>query len=157
VSVPQAARNVPGYRGPYYIRQPRPWYRELNLLYAVSGGTSFGLGFLAMASAVVVCPHWRRVRYSIVAVFWPLLSVGFVAMIWQSEAPNLMRWGMDYMVAHTLLCMLGGILGVIFGRPLARLIASICLPIRIRSLFAYLWIVDGKVLETTAKARAINL
>lgn len=150
VSVPHAVRSTPGYRGPYYTRQPRPTYRELNLLYAVSGVTSFGLGYLAMASAVVVCPHWRRVRYSIVAVLWPAIPAGFVALIWQSEAPNLMRWGMDYMAAHTLLCMLGGMLGVIFGRPMARLIASICLPARVRSLLAYLWLVDGKQPKLTS-------
>ena len=57
---------------------------------------------------------------------------------------------MDYMAAHTLLCMLGGMLGVIFGRPMARLIASICLPARVRSLLAYLWLVDGKQPKLTS-------
>lgn len=127
-----------------YWLQPRHNYRDIEILYAVSAGVSSGLGFVLAWGATVLFPHWRRQAYTVSALAWPVLCGMLVVLIWRTEAPHLLRWGMPYIGGHYLLCCLGGVVAIMIGRPLARLIVRICLPSRARALLAYLWLVDGK-------------
>ncbi len=126
-----------------YILQ-RQSCSEWKVLYAFSGGISLLLGFVAGAGLVVALHHWRRWGYAATAIGVPVLVAAVVALIWWGHAPHLLRWAFWYMAAHTLLCMLGGLVGTGTGRPLARLIVRTCLPPRLRPVLAFLWLVDGK-------------
>jgi hypothetical protein len=124
---------------------PRTEYRELGLLYTVSGSTSLGLGLVASFAAVIVLPHWRRRAYTAVAVAvaWPIAVALVVVYIWRQMAPHLTAWGASYIWGHTPICVLGGVVGVMIGRPLARAVVRACLPPRVRPVLSFLWLADG--------------
>jgi hypothetical protein len=96
--------------------------------------------------AVVALPHWRRVAYVGVMLAMPIVVGCLVAIGWAHDAPHLLDWGLPYVGAHAGLQLLGGVAGVIFGRPLARLAVHIFLPPSVRPRLAYLWLADGKPL-----------
>jgi hypothetical protein len=72
----------------------------------------------------------------------PLVIAGIVTAVWHAEAPHLLWWSLPYMAAHTSAQLLGGLTGIAFGRPLARLAVRIILPHSIRPRLAYLWLAD---------------
>jgi hypothetical protein len=139
----RAPRPAAGTGSYTYVLQPKPTYREREILYGVSGFTSLGLGLLASLATVVVLPHWPRRAYTAVAVAWPIAVALVVSYIWRLMAPHLTAWGASYIWAHALICMLGGVVGVMIGRPLARLVVRICLPPRVRPVLSFLWLADG--------------
>jgi hypothetical protein len=69
------------------------------------------------------------------------LGVGYA---WSYEAPHLFGWGVPHVMAHTAAQLLGGLLGVIFGRAIARTTVRIFLPPGVRPRLAYLWHADNK-------------
>ena len=74
----------------------------------------------------------------------PIVAGVLVAITWRYEAPHLLDWGLLYVMVHMGVQVLGGLLGVIFGRPLARLTVRIFLPTGVRPSLAFLWLADNK-------------
>ena len=119
-------------------------YPEYKLMLSLMLGTSLLLGLVLGAFLAVVVPHWRRVAYLAVAVSIPVLVGLGVGFAWSREAPHLFGWGLLYVMSHCAAQLLGGLLGITFGRPLARLTVRIVLPPGMRPRLAYLWHADRK-------------
>jgi hypothetical protein len=130
-----------GNYGPLEVKADFPEYK-LFVTLILTG--SFMIAFSCGLFAVVVLPHWRRVAYVGLMLAMPIVVGCLVAIAWAHDAPHLFDWGLPYVGAHTGLQLLGGVVGVIFGRPLARLAVHIFLPPSVRPRLAYLWLADGK-------------
>ena len=117
---------------------------------------SFVTAFVISVFAVVAFPHWRRVAYLSLALVLPIIAGVVDVAIWHDEAPHLLGWGLNYMAAHCVVQVLGGLVGVVFGRPLARGVVRIILPPSIRPRLAYLWHADGKPPPTRPGNRRPN-
>lgn len=130
--------NVP------WTRQPRGDFPYRRLVIATLLGVAGLMGFCLVAWAAVVAHHWRRSGYWILACLPPLGAGGLVWYIWAHDFPLLRDWATPYVVGLTLANVVGGALGVYFGRPATRLTLTLTLPPRIRQTLAFLWIADGK-------------
>jgi len=129
--------------GPLEIRTNYEYYGFfIGSVLAVSLTTAFLCGVFT----VVVCPHWHRAAAAGLLLAMPVAAGIIVAVIWKHEAPHLYNWGIPYMIAHAGAQLLGGMLGITFGRPFARLVVRIFLPPGVRPKLAYLWLADGKPL-----------
>lgn len=133
--------------GPLEVLSNMPDYM---LFASVVLATSVALGFVVGLLAAVLCPHWRRFAGAALALAMPLVAGGIIAMTWHYEAPHLLGWGMSYIAAHAGVQVFGGLLGIIFGRPVARTIVRVFLPPSVRPRLAYLWLADGKALPESA-------
>jgi len=112
----------------------------LALLWSLSGA----LGFVLATLLAVCLYHWRRWGYVI-----PVLVVSggggaLTLYIWNYNYPYLTAWALPYVSGQAALCLAGGLLGVLFGRALARLLLTLILPPRLRQALAFLWRVDGR-------------
>lgn len=116
----------------------------VGMVLGVSTVTAFVFGLFA----VVTVPHWPRVAYVLFVLVIPIICGAIVAACWRYDAPHLLNWAVPYMLAHAGAQVLGGVLGVLFGRPFARLIVRIFLPSSVRPRLAYLWLADGKPAPT---------
>jgi hypothetical protein len=129
--------------GPLRIDTEYPdYWLFITAILALSFATAFACG----AFIAVTCPHWPRVAYWGLVLGMPLVAGAFVAVGWHYEAPHLFTWSQRYLASHAAMQMLGGLLGVAWGRPLARLTVRITLPPGLRPRLAYLWAADGKSL-----------
>ncbi|UCD28806.1 MAG: hypothetical protein JSV03_17305 [Planctomycetota bacterium] len=142
--LPASVINAPGYAGPRYKYELRPMDRENKVFVAVLISSSFVLGFTGAVFATVIFCHWRRRYYFIVVLTIPVLIGISAYYIWKINAPSLMQWCIPYIFAHTIAQILGGVIGVVSGRPFARLLIRILIPPPLRSYLAFLWLVDGK-------------
>jgi len=111
---------------------------------------SVAIAFTSGLLAAVLCPHWRRGAGVALMVAMPLAAGGVIALTWHYEAPHLFGWGMSYIFAHAGAQLSGGLLGIVFGRPVARVIVRIFLPPSMRPRLAYLWLTDGRPLPQCA-------
>jgi len=132
--------------GPLEVNTEFEMYRSFM---AFVLGSSMATAFLAGAFIVVVCPHWRKLACAVPITIMPLVACGIVAIGWHYDVPHLFEWAMPYIVAHAGAQLLGGFLGIFFGRAATRLIVRIFLPPSVRPRLAYLWLVDGKPLPPT--------
>jgi hypothetical protein len=131
-----------GY-GPLQLKADYPQYKLfVASILALSSATAYAGGLLA----VVLFPHWRRAAYAALILGMPLAAGGLVAVSWNVEAAHLFEWALPYIAAHACFQVLGGLAGITFGRPMARLVIRIILPPSMRPRLAYLWLVDGKPL-----------
>ena len=130
-----------GSRGPLQI-QPEFEHRDafIATMLGLSALTAFALGTFCM----VMFPHWPRGAAISLVVIIPLLAGAIVAMAWNQEAPHLFGWGAIHIAGHLSAQLGGGVLGVFFGRPAARLAVRIGLPPSVRPRLSYLWLTDGK-------------
>ncbi|UCG33438.1 MAG: hypothetical protein JSU68_02160 [Phycisphaerales bacterium] len=119
-------------------------YRDYWLFISGIYGSSFLLAFTGGMYLMIVVPHWRRVAYTGVVLAVPLLVGLVVAFSWNEQAPHLFGWGLTYVAAHAGVQVLGGVLGVVLGRPAARMLVRLVLPASIRPRLAYLWLADNK-------------
>ena len=132
-----------GSHGPLQINRDYADYELfVTTIIAVSFLVAFGVGLFT----VVVVPHWRRRAYAGLVLVMPVVAGVLVALIWSKEAPHLFGWGLLYVTAHTGVQMLGGLAGIILGRPVARLAVRIFLPPGVRPKLAFLWLADNKPL-----------
>lgn len=120
-----------------------PGFGHYGLFMAVVSAGSFTLGFLALQLITVVCHHWRRVGYVVLAWMQCLAVTVVVWAMWLDTGPNLMEWGLKYIVGLALLRLAGAMSAVWLGRPLARLIVRVMLPTRAQQVLAFLWFADG--------------
>ncbi|MHC4091851.1 MAG: hypothetical protein ACYSUQ_15160 [Planctomycetota bacterium] len=129
--------------GPLEVATDYPDYELfLTLILSCSFVTALACGLFA----VVLFPHWRRGAYAGVVLGLPVVVGVLVAAIWRHEAPHLFRWGVPYVTAHAAVQVLGGLVGIVYGRPLARLAVRVFLPPGVRPRLAFLWLVDDKPL-----------
>ncbi|MCZ6651402.1 MAG: hypothetical protein O7D91_00010 [Planctomycetota bacterium] len=128
-----------------YQRVLKPDYLTRDYYFIMSMATfgSFALAFLLVGMLVVVCHHWRRGVFAFFAVVHTFVVSALVLEIWQQDMPGLFEWGRKYIIGFTLVRLIGALLAVWAGRPLARLTVRIFLPPRIRSVLAFLWLADG--------------
>ena len=77
------------------------------------------------------------------AVVHTFVVSALVWEIWQADMPELFDWGKQFIVGFAIVRLIGALLAVWAGRPLARLTVRILLPPRIRSTLAFLWLADG--------------
>ncbi len=84
----------------------------------------------------------------------PIVAGVVVAVAWHYEAPHLLEWGLRHLTAHACLQLLGGTVGVVFGRPFARLTVRILLPPGVRPRLAYLWLADRKPFPSAIASRS---
>ncbi|MHC4695185.1 MAG: hypothetical protein ACYTFA_00415 [Planctomycetota bacterium] len=129
-----------GY-GPLEVNEDHP---ESKLFVNFMLTCSFAIGFVSGMLAVVVLPHWRRPAYAALVLVMPVLAGAVVATVWYHEAPHLFDWGLQHVASQSGMQLLGGLAGIIFGRPLARLGVHIFLPPGVRPRLAYLWLADNK-------------
>jgi hypothetical protein len=132
------------WRGSFGPLEVRPEPPEYKLFLASILTCSFLTAFVCGALAVVVFPHWRRIAYAALVVSIPVLAGVCVAVVWSYEAPHLFNWGLRYMMGHLGAQVLGGMIGVAFGRPLARGMVCILLPSSVRPRLSFLWLADNK-------------
>jgi hypothetical protein len=136
-------RTITMTRG-YGPIQLRPRTGEDNLfigfMYTMSLVVAFATGMLA----VVTFPHWRRIACIGVVTALPLIAGTIVAVAWRYHGQELWFWGMQHVVAHAGTQLLGGLIGVMLGRPFARAAVNILLPPSVRPRLAYLWLADKK-------------
>ena len=134
-----------GTRTSTYQRVLRQDYltRDYDLIMSVAIFGSFTLAFVLVAILVVACHHWRRVVFACFAVVQTFLVSALVLEIWQQDMPALFEWGKKYIIGFTIVRLIGALLAVWAGRPLARLTVRIFLPPRVRSVLAFLWLADG--------------
>lgn len=123
------------------VREPRP---EDKYFVAFMLASSFVNAFLTAMVAVLAFPHWRRHWYLALVLPLALVANVIAALTWHFEAPHLFTWGIGFIVAHGCVQLLGGIVGINAGRPLARLAVRIFLPPRVRPHLAYIWLADNK-------------
>lgn len=135
------------------------WRREVvddlpyyALLITLTHGLSFGLGFLLALLAVVIFHHWRRWGYLVPVTLVPIIAGVIVWLVWREDVGHLLAWATPFIVRHAAAHLVGGLSGILLGRPLARLIVSLTLPPRIRQVLAFLWLADGKQPPATVAA-----
>lgn len=143
-STTASGRTIRRYDGRYGPLEVYTDFEEHDLFITVVLGSSFLIAFSGSVLLVVCCPHWRKAAYIAVATFLPLAAGGVVAFAWHYEAPHLFAWGLQYMSVNAAAQVIGAILGVMLGRPLARLAVRILLPPGVRPRLAFLWLADGK-------------
>jgi hypothetical protein len=125
-------------------QQPRELTSEyiafLWLMYALAAAVGWAFAMLL----VVTMHHWRRVGYLVPVTLLPAAVGAIIWYIWSVTCPHLSEWGAGYILRLAGANLAGGVLGVCFGRPLARLVVTLVLPPRIRQVLAFLWLADGK-------------
>jgi hypothetical protein len=121
-----------------------PDYPQYKLILGTMLGCSLAMGFAGGMLAVVAFPHWRKIYCAALVAGLPIAAGVVVALGWNYEAPHLFDWGAWHFGAHAVTQVLGGLAGVVFGRPAARLAARILLPPAVTPKLAYLWLADGK-------------
>jgi hypothetical protein len=125
------------------VREDYPYYTAFVLLMR---GLSFALGFVLAMLATVVLYHWRRWGYLVAVAVVSIGAAVVVWCIWREDQPQLLGWANPHIAAQAAAHFAGGLAGILLGRPLARLIAMLVLPPRVRQALAFLWLVDGKQL-----------
>ena len=141
----RTAYSWSGGYGPLEVNEDfRDYELFVGTILSVSSLVAFGVGLFT----VVVVPHWRRRAYAGLVLAMPVVAGALVAFIWSKEAPHLFEWGLPYVVAHAVVQMLGGLAGIIFGRPLARVAVRVFLSPSVRPKLAFLWLADGKPLPS---------
>ncbi len=132
----------------YKVGRPRnlivnPDFDDYELFMAAVSCASVGLAFVAALLLVVLCYHWKRRVYVVIAISGPILVAVLVTATWCYEAPHLLWWALGYITYHLALQALGGLAGVLFGRALTRGFVRAFIPPAWRSPLSYLWLIDG--------------
>lgn len=120
----------------------RPWWIPLIIL-----GFAAGSGIAAGMLLVTFLWHWDKRNY-VWTVLLPLATAGFVCtMIYFDDWYDLIRaWSLQRVVMWGLIETAFMYIGILIGRPFARLLLRMFVPPRPRQHLAFLWHADGKVL-----------
>jgi hypothetical protein len=122
--------------------------RDLRNEYLIMISITFALAILAGAMVTVLLWHlrgWRRW----LALAMPLVGCGCSFLIFSLDPTydSIRAWGQPRIVATLGLELIGVIVGLRLGRPIARFALRMLAPPKLRQHFAFLWIVDGKRLS----------
>ena len=127
-----------------YRRIVRENMEYAGLFKALMHGFGFLAGFLMLMLLAVVLHHWRKWAYLFPAILVPaLIGVGMY-YAWTIDYPYLRDWAGQKIISLAAVNLAGGLTGVVFGRPFARLVCTLLLPRRSRQVMAFLWLTDGK-------------
>ncbi len=133
--------------GDYTIFVSERFARELDFeLVAFQSamlGLSMLIGLCMMMAQQVFFHHWRRVPSVLFAVVLSLAPGSLVAIVGFLDG-EVFGDHEPILVLMCAACLLAGALvGVVLGRPLARVAIRVLLPPRIRGSFSFLWLADG--------------
>lgn len=131
--------------------------REMNdedyAILTLFGIFSLASGALLGAGAATLCYHWRRRNYYVLVLVIPLLAAAVVFTLWTIEAPDLTEWGLRLIGGHAGLFIMGGVAGVLWGRPVARATIRAALPPKYWPVLCDLWLIDQKPLPQPRDSR----
>lgn len=151
-----------GFAGSWaYTTQPPAGTDPRNLpgegLAILLCAAALAIGFVAGLLCVTFMWHWPRRRY-LLLILLPVAAVAFVLSIFLTEPSYRFVQAWCVQGAFTMLACesLGILLGIRFGRPLARVIIRSIVPPRPRQLLAFLWHVDGKRLPGADSAAVMS-
>ncbi len=117
---------------------------EDRIMLAVFRGV-FGLfGFITFMLATVIFPHWRRWGYPIAAAFLASIPLVVVHYVLRDEMPSAYAPAFRLSLIYAGCYFSAAVVATFIGRIIARGFLRLLLPNRMRQVFAYLWIVDGK-------------
>jgi hypothetical protein len=146
VQYPSAPRSLGGPMSYVHELELNPGYyyqpsndRRRHEIYAITGSMSLGLGIVGTLIAIVVVPHWRWQHHLTFIAIWATAAAGITALIWWTETARLFHWGLRHIAAQSAVYVLGGLMAMIFGRPVIRLAARICLTPRMRKVIEGAW------------------
>lgn len=111
---------------------------------ALAMAISLLLGFVTATLMVVAMHHWRRWVYVVPVLLIPAVVATIVSTDWNTSAPDLAAWGRPIILMHAACHLAGGLLGVLLGRPFARMLVCVLLPPRVRPALSFLWLADHK-------------
>lgn len=127
-------------------------FEQYPAFMAVVLGVSALAGFVMVSLYACAAHHWRKICYAAIAVLIPMVPMTIAWRAWTWDAPHLEAWAWRYLLMHAMVQVSAGILGAIFGRAILRLLATVLLPPRTRTLLGFLWLADGKPIPSTAKS-----
>ncbi|MBL8745414.1 MAG: zinc ribbon domain-containing protein [Phycisphaerae bacterium] len=107
-------------------------------------GVSAAAGFVMVCLYACAAHHWKRIFHVMLAAVLPLAPMAVAWRAWVYEAPNLERWGWQFLLLHASVQVAGGLVAALYGRAVVRVMATVLLPPRTRALLGFLWIADGK-------------
>jgi len=116
------------------------------------------LGLISGIGMTVVFPHWRRSGYVLVALITTFLVsltlyIGWCLFLHGGIQDQDMRlWLLRYIGLFQILFLCTCLIGILFGRAIARLSVRVFLPSTLRTPFIYLWMVDEKEPPATIPA-----
>jgi hypothetical protein len=140
----QAVWNLPdGYDGPYgWNRTNTSWHVTAHF---VGWSALAGLIVGTLQAAVLWHLGWSRKLLPPIAL--GLLTSAFVLMLGYyggyDHAMEVAFWGIVVVIGSLLV---GWIIGLVVGRPIARFLVQILVPPKPRQTLAHLWHADGKTL-----------
>jgi hypothetical protein len=125
-------------------------FHERNVRMIILAATaSLLLGLVAAMICRVAFVHWKWWSFVLASLLWPTLAA---FSVW-------FYMGLDTSPRHVnaLICVIGlagvqtvgGLLGVVVGRPLARAMIVALVPPSARPVLDYLWKIDGRDMPTT--------
>lgn len=130
---------VPGGGG----RTPRTDMDEYPEFMALVLGVSAAAGFVMILLYSCAAHHWKRIYHMMLAALMPMIPLITAWRAWYHEAPMLEHWAWRYLLLHATVQVTAGLIAALYGRPLVRLLATLLLPSRTRTLIGFLWLADG--------------
>jgi hypothetical protein len=127
-----------------FIYELKPFYWERRgmwwLVCLISGSSSFGLAMVGTMLALIFMPHWSKRAQAAIVIVWAVLPALIAAFVFWAEtggansAPrwDLMAWGAPYILTYVCCYLAGGVLALLIGRGLVRLLIRITVPPRWR-------------------------
>jgi hypothetical protein len=134
------------------VVRSRDNYPDYNLFMLLVTLTSFALSFVGAVMVLVVFHFWSRRICLLLVVLGPLAVAAVVTLIWREEAHDLLTWGLPYIAYHAGVQIIGGAVGILLGRMVARGLVRTFVPPAWRGPLAYLWLIEGKTPPDTADA-----
>ncbi|MCH7592589.1 MAG: hypothetical protein IH989_07420 [Planctomycetes bacterium] len=134
------------YQTEYGQMQVRVYTEDYKYYVPAMMSGAFAIALVSGILIVVAIPHWARFAYFLPVFGLAIASGTIVAIAWYYEANPLMDWATPYMLGHLGVKLLGGTVGIFYGRPMMRLMVRAMLPPSVRPRLAYLWLADGKTL-----------
>lgn len=115
---------------------------------------SLAIPFVGVTGLSIAAHHWARWGYALVALLIPILPLVIAVGVVRKDAPHLQCDAAWHLGGHWAIQTLGGLTGAFFGRPAARLLATLFIPPSVRPVLAFLWHADGKPGPSARKAGA---
>lgn len=106
------------------------------------------LGLLTSSICAVGFSHWKWWSFLLAAVIWPTLAVLMVWLYMINNMRNQIDAALPFVWLLTGANVIGGIIGIFAGRPLARTMVRALIPPAVWPVLSYLWTIDGKPAPT---------
>lgn len=105
-------------------------------------GASLGLGLVAAVICVIVFPHWKKWSVALASAAWPAIAaVATLSYLGRLPSPpgGHVFDPTGSAIAFAFAFFVGGLIGAVVGRPLARLAVSVVVPPQARKALTHLW------------------